>query len=637
MRPTWQGFPPVSPAYLSSVSPFPAPLPSPASPNSYRQALVAVTGLAAIYVLWRLDQGWMPIDDGMLAQAAQRLNAGELPHRDFNEPYTGGLTWLNAWAFRLLGERLWSIRVVLFAVFLLWIPTVQYIATRFLRPWHAAVVTTVSVAWSLPNYTAAMPSWYNLFFATFSAAALLKYVDDGRRRWLVAAGVAAGISVLFKIIGIFAIAAGFLSIVFLTREDPQAAKDERRRNVAYSAFVTACLLIFVAGLLGVVRQAFRAPEIVNFVLPGAMLAAALIWNEWRTPRTQPAPFRALLSRVVPFAIGAAIPIAIFLIPFIGGHGVEDLVRGVFILPQRRFEFSATPPLPLSTMRWMIPIAIAAWLLQRRRTPLPWIALVAIGLSLAAIVVISGNQAPVYRNVWYAIRSLPILVVGVAAWHLVRNPGGEASRDQARLAIVASILACCSLVQFPYSAPAYFCYAAPLFFLALLPWVKSAGAAAQQVAGLCAAFLVAFAVTRLNASPLQTMGVRYEAPWEVTPLPFQQGGIRVANLHALVYEKLVASLKERARGGYTWAGPDTPEIYFLSGLRNPTRSFYEFLDDSPDRDAATLRTLDQRGVTAIVVNRWPLFSPKLTKSMIDSLSQRYPRAQEFGPFVLMWRQ
>ena len=40
-------------------------------------------------------------------------------------------------------------------------------AARFVPPISAALVTAVAVAWSVPNYFASMPSYYNLFLATF--------------------------------------------------------------------------------------------------------------------------------------------------------------------------------------------------------------------------------------------------------------------------------------------------------------------------------------------------------------------------------------------------------------------------------------------------------------------------------------
>src|SRR3989454_5257856 len=41
-----------------------------------------------------LTRGWVPHDAGSLAQSAERVLAGELPHRDFDEIYTGGASLL---------------------------------------------------------------------------------------------------------------------------------------------------------------------------------------------------------------------------------------------------------------------------------------------------------------------------------------------------------------------------------------------------------------------------------------------------------------------------------------------------------------------------------------------------------------
>src|SRR5512133_4175771 len=156
--------------------------------------LIALLVATVLYVAWHLDRGWIPLDDGALAQGGERVLRGDLPHRAFDEVYGGALSYLNAAAFRIFGTNLGAIRIPLFVVFVAWVPTVYYLASRFVRPLMAAGATLLAVAWSLPNYTAAMPSWYNLFLATFGLAALFRHVEDGRRRWLVLAGVAGGLS-----------------------------------------------------------------------------------------------------------------------------------------------------------------------------------------------------------------------------------------------------------------------------------------------------------------------------------------------------------------------------------------------------------------------------------------------------------
>ena len=124
------------------------------------QALVlsAVLLIAGTYVGRHLDSGWVPADDGILAQSALRVFHGELPHRDFTESYTGGLSLIHALAFRAFGVNLMSLRICVFLFVLLWIPAVYYIALRFTTALGAGMVTLLAVSWSFPNYPAAMPS-----------------------------------------------------------------------------------------------------------------------------------------------------------------------------------------------------------------------------------------------------------------------------------------------------------------------------------------------------------------------------------------------------------------------------------------------------------------------------------------------
>src|SRR3984957_736405 len=139
------------------------------------------------YIACNLTRGWAPEDGGILGQAAERTLHGEMPHRDFNDPYTGGLSYLDAAAFRILGTNLMSLRIVLFAFFILWVPAIFAAAREFSGPYASAAVTLAAVAWSVPNYSAAMPSWFCLFFATFGTLALLKYIRNPRLEFLILA------------------------------------------------------------------------------------------------------------------------------------------------------------------------------------------------------------------------------------------------------------------------------------------------------------------------------------------------------------------------------------------------------------------------------------------------------------------
>jgi 2-polyprenyl-3-methyl-5-hydroxy-6-metoxy-1,4-benzoquinol methylase len=66
---------------------------------------IATLVVALWYTTSLLDRGWIPHDEGQLGHTAERIVNGELLHRDFVEPYTGGLSYLHAISFQLLGTR----------------------------------------------------------------------------------------------------------------------------------------------------------------------------------------------------------------------------------------------------------------------------------------------------------------------------------------------------------------------------------------------------------------------------------------------------------------------------------------------------------------------------------------------------
>ena len=128
--------------------------------------------LAGVLLASELDQGWVPYDEGALGQAAERVLAGQVPHRDYDDIYTGGLAYLHAAFFSVGSHTSSTLRMPLFLFALPWVAALYTIARRFVPPIGAALVTVTAVVWSVPNYPASVPSSFNLFFATFGALAL---------------------------------------------------------------------------------------------------------------------------------------------------------------------------------------------------------------------------------------------------------------------------------------------------------------------------------------------------------------------------------------------------------------------------------------------------------------------------------
>src|SRR5688500_594934 len=152
-------------------------------------AVAALAGSFA-YAALTIDRGWIPHDEGTLAQSAVRVLTGELPHRDFSYMYTGGLARWHTLALTLFGIDLLALRILLLLAFAAFLIVFFSVARRFASSRAAAAIVVLAAVWSLPNYPAAMPTWYNLFLAVTALWCLLRFLEEPRQSWLFAAGLA---------------------------------------------------------------------------------------------------------------------------------------------------------------------------------------------------------------------------------------------------------------------------------------------------------------------------------------------------------------------------------------------------------------------------------------------------------------
>jgi hypothetical protein len=194
-----------------------------------------------------------------------------------------------------------------------------------------------------------------------------------------------------------------------------------------------------------------------------------------------------------------------------------------------------------------------------------------------------------------------------------------------------------LIQFPFSTPIYFCYVAPLAFLAALA-LATYGREARAVLSPTALvalflFLAAFGVLRMN--PV-FFGGRASIGEGAKLQLARSGPLRVFPPDSRLYQRLVAKIQEAGTSRYIYAGPDAPELYFLADRENPTRSTFEFFDRGPRQDGDLLRALDRHSVSLVALNLRPRFSPPLDPTLMAALAARYPRHERIGHFELRWR-
>jgi hypothetical protein len=604
--------------------------------------VAVILGSACVYVAWLMDRAWIPHDDGLLAQTAERILLGERSHTDFQDPYTGALAYWHALALRLFGVHLLSLRVMLFLSSLPFLAATYAVLRRFLRPRWAAVATAGALVWGLPSYPASMPTWYNLFLATLALLAFFRFLESGRHGWLFWAGAAAGVSTLFKLVGVFSLAGLLLALFFCSSWVGRPSGGVPGRSRWGSLLASGGALVYTLLLVRLVLSGgATVAQLFHYLLPGIGLGLGVMAANWLGPAGGEAGGVLLWRRTLALATGFAIPIGMFALPYAVSGSLADLWHGVVVLPQRRLAFASGQPFPLRMLLPSLPLFLIAGVAvrgpERWREP----ALRVLSALLGSVLLL-GSVDLAFGAAWYGLRALPTLlvVIGLVAVAVrVRQvgDGGVPDRPVLMAASVFAMLGTFSMVQFPFTGPVYFFYVAPLLPLAgAAVLALTSGPSPRRLMVAVLSFGMLFGVTWVNRASILGLGEgRFEARAEDRRLALERGRIRVSAEDKAVYEELVATVQAVTRSSFIYVTPDAPEVYFLSGLRNPTPVFYDFFDEEAGRTDRMLRTLEREGVNVVVLNTALRFSSPPPPRLVEALEARFSSARMVGPFIVRW--
>lgn len=595
-----------------------------------RRALGALLVAGTLLLAWALPQGWYPHDEGALGQSAERLLGGEWPHRDFDEIYTLLLSLWHALWFAVLGPAAWVTRVALGVAALPWLYAMFRIGRRFLPPAAAAGLALLGLIWSLPNYPAAMPSWYLLFCATWAMLCVLKWQEDHVARWLVLAGLLGGVAVGFKLSGVLVIAGVGLAIVLQALTAPgDGTSGVPRRLVGIALTLAGLVFIYAVG-----RGSGR--ELLRYGVPVGSMLIALGVRAWRDaavrPRIALSGFAALLTMLG----GAALPLLAVVLLYAALGGLPALIDGVLIAPFKRVAFAANRPpspevlqlaLPLLTLL-ALPSARAAW-------SGPVLRLGALGMLVT--VAISSREILFYRIGWYSAWSLLFAIVGMSAWTLWRSDeaAGAGADDNRALALTAGAVGL-ALVEYPFAAPIYVLYSLPLVFIAAAAWQHRLPWTHPRLRAALLLFFIAFGALRVIPGAFSFMGTFYVPSRNLSTLALPRAGLAIGRGDAETYAALIPFVQQVAAGRSVWAGPDAPEVYFLGGFPNRTRTLFDFFDADSIAAVPLPARLQRLGVDVVVVKTAPSFSPRLSDTLRAAIAAEYPNTRTIGGFEVHWR-
>jgi hypothetical protein len=533
--------------------------------------------------------------------------------------------------FRLAGIDLLYPRRLLFAAAVLAQLLVYAILRRYLNPVGAAAGSWLALGWGFPNYFAAVPSWWLLVCALVCAWAFLRFVETGLLRYAAIAGLAAGISILIKQTGLYVLVALAMALLY------GGGNDERATDVWWPGrIVCAGVAIAAVGVAVVIMSARLAlADLVYLLLPIAACSRVLLGDD-----TRPAPrqsWRALAAPAIA-AGAAAVPLVCFVVPYVLDRQIAALVNGVFILPQRRVQFASMEMpaahwifagLPLLAAVMPVPAFVRAHALSRRHTA--WI----LGAAGTFLLWKSLSDMTSYQLIWQSARGFAALVP-VAICGLLLSCRGRDVAERRVLFALAAFLAWASLVQVPFSAPIYFCYAAPLAVVAGVALAGHSGVLRRPAVGVAAAVMLGFALVSMNRGYVYNLGSFHQPLTETAPLRLQRASLSVSRGDALSYRRLTYLIRRHIRDGQLVAGPDTPEVYFLSGRFSPSGSLFDFFADPASADGGLSDMPGLDGATVVVLNHGRQFSPGPSEELAAKVRRMFPRSEGLGPLEVRWR-
>ena len=335
-----------------------------------------------------------------------------------------------------------------------------------------------------------------------------------------------------------------------------------------------------------------------------------------------------------FLGGVAVPLLILSLPYFFSGAMSDLLEGVFIRPSRRFEFATKPPPPILTVVFTMAVAGVLYVGQRVRPSLRWVHYALLALIGTGVLVAARWSLGAYMFVMLsAYNATPLVIVVGCIWVTFTEAPDHHRR---RIFALLSVTAGAAMVGFPYSSNTYFHYSVALMILTLaaLLWRVGAPSLGKVAVVIPWAFYLAFGLLLMYSHRPGGGGPRAAGQrWAELALP--RARLRTSPADSAVYGELVRIIGAQGDRTLGYAGPDVPEVYFLTQSRSADPILFDFLSaesGSPLDDPEFLRDSD-----LVVLNHRPSFSHPIRPSTLQRVASEFPLSATIGRFEVRWRE
>jgi hypothetical protein len=322
-----------------------SPSPPPLTRADWRLAGV-LAALAIAYFSLSLGHTLDLRDEGYLLNRAAAVAAGAVPHRDFVDIYGPLAFGVTGQVLRLSGGEILGVRVAL-ALVKVGAVVLAFLLARFLLPRYFAVLCAVTAIafWGRlsPNLNTPYAALYSVVIALLSTFGVLLGLQRRSAAILLAAGVAAGVGILFKqSVGIpnaYGLFLAVWALGMLEADPPRGSRLDARLSVGLWWLAGLLIVLPVAAYLTVGDYLLHfAPFHAGMIVVGGVVL-------WRGRGGL--PYATLRARLLPFSAGVALVLLATAALYAYWGALGSLVWDMFYLPRsyRNYYYATVRPSP----------------------------------------------------------------------------------------------------------------------------------------------------------------------------------------------------------------------------------------------------------------------------------------------------
>lgn len=116
-----------------------------------------------------------------------------------------------------------------------------------------------------------------------------------------------------------------------------------------------------------------------------------------------------------------------------------------------------------------------------------------------------------------------------------------------------------------------------------------------------------------------------------------GGLRVSAADASTFATLDNLIRAHSKSEYIYAADECPEVYFLSGFRDPVAMLPERGYDSDHNAQRVLDVIHRHAINVVVLNLAAPFSGPVRPALKAEIEQEFLNGAQVGQFEVRWKE